>query len=89
VILGNEWIKIYPNPFKGSFNVLFNPSQSGIATLRLYDNAGRLCQEKQINIQSGQPQFLQFETLQPLATGIYTLRYNDGVNKKSIRIFGS
>lgn len=87
-ILGNEWIKIYPNPFKGSFNILLNPSRSGTAILKLHDNAGKLYQVKQINIQSGQLQFIQFKKLQPLVTGIYILRYSDGVNKKSIRILG-
>ncbi len=38
--------------------------------------------------QTGQPQFIQFENIQPLARGIYILKYSDGVNKKNIRILG-
>ncbi len=52
----------------------------------LYDAAGKLYQTKQVNVQSGEPQLLQFNDLQHLATGIYTLKYEDGVIKKSIRI---
>jgi len=87
-ILGDEWIKIYPNPFKENFNILLRPQQSGTATLKLYDAAGKLYRLKEINIQTGQPQIIQLENIPHLATGIYILKYNDGVNKKSIRILG-
>ena len=68
--------------------MLINPAQTGTAILELYDNVGKLYQTKQVNIQAGQPQFIQFDNLQPLARGIYILKYNDGINKKSIRILG-
>ena len=85
-ILGDEYVKIYPNPFKGTFTVLLMPQNSGKATIMLYDAGGKLYQTKQINIQSGQPQLIQFDDLQLLATGIYTLKYDDGIVKRSIRI---
>ncbi len=85
-ILGDEYVKIYPNPFRENFTVFLRPQNSGKATFMLYDAAGKLYQTKQVNVQSGQPQLLQFNELQHLATGIYTLKYEDGVIKKSIRI---
>ncbi len=85
-ILGNDWIKVYPNPFMKSFSVLLNPIQTATATLSLYDNAGKLYQSKKINIQTGQPQLIQFKNLQHAARGIYLIKYSDGVNKKTIRI---
>jgi hypothetical protein len=87
-ILGDNWIKIFPNPFKENFSILLNPQQSGAAILKLYDNTGKLYQTKQITIQSGQPQFIQFKDIQTLTHGIYILKYSDGLNKKSIRILG-
>jgi len=87
-ILGDEWIKIYPNPFKRNFNILVKPKQSGTAILKLYDASGKLYQAKEIAVQAGQPQFIQFENVQPLASGIYILKYSDGVNKKIIKILG-
>jgi subtilisin family serine protease len=85
-ILGDEYVKIYPNPFKGTFTVLIKPQNSGKATFMLYDAGGKLYQTKQINTQSGQPQLIQFNELPLLATGVYTLKYDDGIIKKSIRI---
>ncbi|MEO6328110.1 MAG: S8 family serine peptidase [Ginsengibacter sp.] len=87
-ILAKDWIKVYPNPFTKNFSVVINPSQTGTAILKLYDNAGKLCKIKTVNIQSGQPQLIQFDNLQPLATGIYILKYDDGTNKKTMRILG-
>jgi serine protease AprX len=85
-ILKNDWIKVYPNPFKESFTILFKPQNTGTATLKLYDANGRLYTTKTVNVLAGQPQFIQFDNLQPLAKGIYLLKYADGVMKRSIRI---
>ncbi len=86
-ILGDDYIKLYPNPFKETFTVLLKPQHSGKGTLRLYDAAGRLYKIKQINVQTGQPQLILFDDVKVLGAGIYIVKYNDGVTKKSIRIF--
>ncbi len=52
----------------------------------LYDAGGKLYQTKQITTQVGQPQFIKFNNLPLLATGMYTLKYDDGSIKKSLRI---
>jgi subtilisin family serine protease len=85
-ILGNNWIKIYPNPFKENFSVLVKPQQTGTAVLKLYDAAGKLYRVKKISIETGRPQLIQFRNIQPLAAGIYILKYSDGINKSSLRI---
>ncbi len=85
-ILGDNYIKLYPNPFKETFTVLLKPQHLGKATLKLYDAVGKLYKTKQINVQTGQPQLIQFDDLQLLAAGIYIVKYNDGVTKRSIRI---
>ncbi len=85
-ILGKDWIKVYPNPFTEIFSVLINPPQTGKTTLMLYDIAGKLYQIKEISTQSGTPQLIQFDDLQPLSKGIYIVNYSDETNKRSIRI---
>jgi hypothetical protein len=83
-ILGNKTIKIYPNPFRDNFTVLIKPENTSLGTFRLYDAAGKLCMFRQIPLQSGQGQFINFENLQPLQRGIYVLRFSDG---KSVQNF--
>jgi serine protease AprX len=85
-ILGNNRIKIYPNPFRDNFTVLINPENTALGTFRLYDATGKLYFTKQISLQSGQAQSIQFDNMQPLQRGIYTLKFSDGKNKQSLKV---
>jgi hypothetical protein len=82
--LKNDWIKSFPNPFKGRFTIIFNPPNSGKATLKLYDASGRFYMEKTVSTVAGQPQSIFFDHIQPLARGIYFLKYNDGNTKRTL-----
>ena len=86
-ILGTDWIKVYPNPFKGSFTVLIKPQVTANATFNLYDAGGKLYLSKVVSLQQGQAQFLPFTT-QPLAKGMYTLTFNDGSTKRNFKLVG-
>ncbi len=59
-ILGNDWIKAYPNPFKDDLTILIKPKQSGSATFKLFDVAGKLYVQKIVTMQQGQIQFIHF-----------------------------
>ena len=86
-ILGSDkWIKAYPNPFKGNFSVLIKPKYSGAATLKLFGANGKLYLTKNIITVQGQPQFLSFNNLQPLAKGMYILRYINVLEKGYIKM---
>ena len=85
-VLGNEWLKAYPNPFKGSFTLLIKPKYSGTATFKLYDSYGKLYVTKQVTTQKDQAQVLSFDKMQPLARGIYILKYNNGVENGNIKL---
>ncbi len=85
-ILGNNTIKIYPNPFRNNFTVLIRPENTSAATFSLYDAAGKLCMFKQIPLQTGQAQFINFEDLQPLSRGVYILRFGDGKSVQSFKM---
>ena len=86
LILGSDWMKIYPNPFKGSFTVLIKPQKTANAVFTLYDAGGKLYLSKTVALQQGQAQFLPFNTIQPLARGMYTLKFNDGITKRSVKL---
>ncbi|MEP6952022.1 MAG: S8/S53 family peptidase [Ginsengibacter sp.] len=85
-ILGNTRIKIFPNPFTNNFNVAVKPPHTATATFRLYDALGRLYVSKEVPLQAGQAQLIQFENLQPLQKGIYILKFNDGQIKESFKV---
>jgi serine protease AprX len=86
MILGNTWIKIFPNPFTNNFNIAVKPPHTATATFRLYDALGRLYLSKQVPLVAGQAQLIQFENLQPLQKGIYILKFSDGQTKKSFKL---
>jgi hypothetical protein len=85
-VLGNNQIKIYPNPFTTNFNVVIRPQHTATATFRLYDALGRLYLSKEVPLQAGQTQIIPFENLQPLQRGIYSLKFSDGQSKQSFKL---
>lgn len=85
-ILGNDWIRAYPNPFKGNFTLLIKPKHSGTAIFKLYGTDGKLYVSKNVTTQQGQAQFVTFNNLQPLAKGIYYLRYTNLLEKGTLKI---
>ena len=87
-LLGSDWIRIYPNPFSGTFRVAIRPSHTTTGNFRLYDGMGRLYESKQIPMQQGQSQIVTFAGLQPLQGGVYILKYEDGYNKRTITLVG-
>jgi serine protease AprX len=85
-ILGSNWIKVFPNPFTNNFSVAIKPPHTSQANFKLYDALGRLYLSKQFSLQAGQDQLIQFNSLQPLQRGIYTLKFSDGQSKESIKL---
>ncbi len=85
-ILGNSFIKAYPNPFRDNFKVIIKPKNSATASFKLYDLAGKLYFERQFALEANQPQIITFDHLQPLQKGMYLLKFSDGKNKESIKI---
>lgn len=85
-ILGNNPIKIYPNPTRNHFTVLIKPDRTATATFRLYDAAGKVYFSKQIDLNAQQPQVIPFENRQPLQRGMYTLKFSDGKSAESFKL---
>ncbi|HUZ61326.1 MAG TPA: S8 family peptidase [Hanamia sp.] len=85
-ILGNQSIKIYPNPFTDNFTVLIKPEHTSTGTFRLYNAVGQLFFSRQISLQEGITQVINFNEMQPLQKGMYILRYSDGISKQSFKL---
>lgn len=86
IILGNNKIKIYPNPFKDNFTVVINPNHTANGIFRLFDAGGKLYFTKQITLKEGSLQIINFNDLQPLQRGMYILNFSDGFSSKSFKI---
>jgi subtilisin family serine protease len=85
-ILGNNRIKAYPNPFKGTFSILIKPATGGSAVFKLYDISGRLIASKVSDVQQDVAQLITFDKMQALAKGIYILQYSNGSDKGTIKL---
>ncbi len=85
-ILGDNWIKVFPNPFVRNFSLVIKPPHTGIGSFHLYDAAGKLFVKKSVSLQAGQNQLIQFDNLQPLSKGLYLLKFSDGQSKKTLKM---
>lgn len=85
-ILGSNWIKIYPVPFKQSLSALLKAPNTGKATLRLFNSNGQLVELKQLDVQSGSTYTLSFGAAAKLSAGVYIVEYRDGTSTQRITI---
>lgn len=85
-ILGNNFIKIYPNPFKNNFTLLIKPQHTATGIFKLFDAAGRLYFSQQIPLQQGVIQLINFDKIQSLQNGMYILKFTDGKSKQSYKL---
>lgn len=69
-------LTIYPNPSNGEFNVSFNASVTEKYTLKVYDEAGKLVYDAQIENQNGT--FVKQVELGKVASGIYNVSLSNG-----------
>ncbi len=85
-VLGDQFIKIFPNPFKDNFTLAIKPTLTSVATFNLYDASGKLFFTRKISLQEGVIQIIHFNQMQPLQNGLYILKFSDGKNKKSFKL---
>lgn len=87
-IFVTDWIKVFPNPFSNQVTLYFKAQVSGNAAISLYDMKGRsVTGRKTIVIQKNNIYYTDFSVAGKLSRGIYTIRFNDGSNKRSIKVF--
>jgi len=85
-VLGNDWIKPYPVPFTSNFTLLIKSSIDGKASIQLSDAMGRQIERKTIELSPDHYYLVNFANGPVLAKGVYFIRYNDGKNKKTVRV---
>ena len=82
-----DWIKVFPNPFNNELNIYFKAQVTGNATISLYDSKGGLMSSRQIPaIQQSNIYYASFPVIEKLNRGVYIIRFNDGTNRRSIKV---
>jgi hypothetical protein len=77
-------LSIYPNPSNGDFNVSFNTSVTEKYTLKVYDQAGKLVFDAQIENQTGT--YVKQVQLGKVASGIYNVSLSNGSIETSRKV---
>lgn len=85
-ILGSNFIKVYPNPFKNNFTLLIKPQRTATGIFSLFDASGRLYFSQQIRLQENIIQLIDFNAIQPLENGMYILKFTDGKSKETFKL---
>jgi hypothetical protein len=85
-VLGDQWIKAYPVPFKGNFTLLIKAKVDGTASIQLVDAMGRVMEAKTISTNVDQYYPVTFDHSVELAKGVYFIRFSDGKNKRTIKV---
>jgi serine protease AprX len=84
--LGNKWIKAFPVPFSDNLTVLLKAPVSGNCSLRLIDMNGKTIEQKTSAITQDVIITVSFNRLKTISRGVYTIQYNDGKNKTTLRV---
>ncbi len=85
-ILGNNFLKVYPNPFKDNFTVLIKPEHTSTGIFKLFDISGKLYFTKQVSLQEGIIAIINFDKMQPLPKGMYILKFSDDKSKENFKL---
>jgi len=87
--LGNSWLKAYPVPFEGTFNIALKAPKTGKASLQLIDVNGRVVGVQTKDITQDQLYIIDFNEATMLPRGIYFVRYDDGSTKQTLSVVKS
>jgi hypothetical protein len=72
-------VTAYPNPSSGVFNINVQSSDKGATGVQVYDMAGRLIENRQVNSDS-------VEVGRNYASGVYNVKVNKGAQVKTLRV---
>jgi len=84
VVTSNEAnFTVYPNPNKGTFNVMFTAPYEGLAHMSMMDATGRLAYEAEVELSEGDN---TVPVTVNVAAGVYVLRFLQGENLFVVKI---
>ena len=85
-LYGNDWLFATPTPFTTGIAVKFIGRMDGNATITLLNSAGQMVASQAFVTEKEEVYNYTFINLGNLPAGIYSIRYADGTNTRSITI---
>lgn len=85
-VFGTDWLKANPNPFTDTIRADFVGQRDGTATITLINAAGTVVATKTITIAEQEIYATRFDATGNLPAGIYTVRYTDGTNARTVQL---
>ncbi len=86
LILGNDDIKVFPNPFGKMFSVVLKTNSESSLIFQLSGSDGKIYLKKNISIVPSSNQLIEFNDLPALSRGIYFLKIGDGKKYKTQKL---
>jgi len=84
--LGNDDIKVFPNPVVDRLTILFKAIRSGSIDVQLIEASGRMLQSRSQDVLGTQISIIQLDGLTIIPHGTYYLRYRSGDQHGTIRL---
>ncbi|MEO7313021.1 MAG: S8 family serine peptidase [Chitinophagaceae bacterium] len=81
-----DWMLVFPVPYRTQFTVAIKSPVSGTATIRILKGSGQLVESYSRQAALNEIYSYQFKTPRILASGIYYVEYNDGLNRRVKRV---
>lgn len=86
-LFDTDWLRVYPNPFDQDFFITFRAQLTGQAQITVYDSRGRrVASQRNLSIIKEQVYNIDFPAVKTLAAGTYIVRFEDGVNERSVKV---
>ena len=79
-------MKAYPVPYSTNFNLLIKAPMDGKATIQLSNAMGQQLERQTLETDADHYYLINFAQAPVLAKGVYFIRYEDGKNKRTIKI---
>jgi serine protease AprX len=83
---GTAWLKAAPDPFDDTIRVNFVGQVDGSATISLINASGTVVASRVVTIEEQEIYTLRFDGLHSLPPGVFTVRYSDNTNTRSVQL---